>query len=188
MNSTILLEIFLFFARFPQRNGILEAFNKGASKLATYHDLMMKVYELPAKSISDIQHYIFGANFEAVRTRVNNIASGEDYLFVDFGEIECSTDQRNRMNDSARLAVTVAFRVSEFSADIIEQMLYFDASLKKITEIRNYVLSEQCNHPWLKNISQNHTFVPFVSPDFASIGWTMLFNREGYDSFNAKNR
>ena len=112
--------------------------------------------------------------------------AGEDYLFVDFGEIECSTDQRNRMIDSARLAVTVAFRVSDFSADIIEQMLYFDASLQKISEIRNMILSVQQEHPWLKDVSKNHTFVPFVSPDFASIGWTMLFNRDGYDSFGMK--
>lgn len=186
MNATILIDIFLFFARFPERDGIFGAFNKGESNLKAYNEIKFKLQDMAEHSLTDIKHYIFGANFDAVRSRVNNIASGEDYLFVDFGEIECSTDQRNRMNDSARLAVTVAFRVSDFSADIIEQMLYFEAGLKKITAIRNHILTEQKCHPWLKNISEKHTFIPFVSPDFASIGWTMLFNRDGYNSFGFK--
>lgn len=186
MNTTFLIDIFLFFAKFPKKDGIFSAFNKGESSLDSYNSVKLLVQDMLEHSLTDIKHYIFGANFDAVRRRVNNIASGEDYLFVDFGEIECDTDQRRRMNDSARLAVTVAFRVNDFSADIIEQMLYFDASLRKITEIRNYIISVQKDHPWLRDISDKHTFVPFLSPDFASIGWTMLFNREGYDSFGAK--
>jgi len=52
--------------------------------------------------------------------------------------------------------------------------------------IRNKMITEQRGHPWLKDISNNHTFVPFVSPEMSSIGWTILFNREAYDSFEAK--
>jgi hypothetical protein len=50
------------------------------------------------------------------------------------------------------------------------------------------MINDQRCRPWLEDISKNHIFVPFISKELSSVGWTMLFNREGYDSFWAKNR
>lgn len=182
--KTILIDIFLYFARFPKIEGIAPMFNVGTSKIPGYTELRQMIASLPEHSLTDINNYIFAPNLEAVKARVNNIS--DDYLFVDFGEIECVTDSSNRMTDQARLAVTVAYKMSDFASDIIEQALAFNSTLKKLATIRNMMIEEQKCRPWLKNISKNHTFVPFVSKDLSSVGWTILFNREGYDSFEAK--
>ena len=139
-------------------------------------------------SITDIENYIFGANLEAIKQRVNNIVAGTDFLFVDFGEIDCATDSSNRLTDTTRLAITVAYRMKSFSADLIEQTLAFSHSFEKLILIRNQMISEQGNHPWLKDLSRNHTLLPFISEEMTSIGWSLMFNREGYDSFGAKKR
>lgn len=186
--ESFLIDIFLYFARFPKREGIYPMFNLGASTIPGYAELREKVDLLSEYSITDIENYIFGANFEGVLSRVNNIEAGKDYLFVDFGEVDCDTDRFNRRTDSARLAITVAFRMKSFSSDLIEQTLAFGHALTKIIDIRNRMISDQQNHPWLKDISNNHTFVPFISSEMNSLGWSMLFNREGYDSFGVKNR
>lgn len=185
--NNILTDIFLYFARFPKREGIFPLFNAGASEMAGYSDLRQLLNVMPEHSLTKIENYIFGASFDAVMTRVNNIETGKDFLFVDFGEIDCGTDRLNRMADSARLAISVAYRIKSFSSDLVEQMLAFSHSFNKLIFIRNKMFDEQRSHPWLKDISDNHTFVPFVSKEMSSVGWTLMFNREGYDSFGAKN-
>lgn len=184
--NNILIELFLYFARFPKREGIYPLFNVGESNIAGYTELLNQVYDLKEHSLTNIENYIFGANLDAVKTRANNIPSGSDFLFVDFGEIDCNTDSRNRHTDSTRLAITVAYRTNSFSTDLIEQTLAFSKTFDDLIFVRNKMISEQREHPWLKNISDNHTLVPFVSPDISSIGWTILFNRESYDSFGSK--
>jgi hypothetical protein len=182
--ETILIDIFLYFARFPKREGIKPLFNVGNSNIPGYSELKQKIEEMPEHSLTNINNYIFAPNMDAIKARVNNICN--DYLFVDFGEIECGTDSSNRMYDYARLAVTVAYRLSDFTSDLIEQALAFNSSLSKLAGIRNTMISDQRCRPWLKDISKNHTFIPFISKELSSVGWTMLFNREGYDSFGAK--
>jgi hypothetical protein len=184
--NNILIDLFLYFARFPKQEGILPLFNLGESTVSGYTELLQAVQSLDEHSLTGIENYVFGANIDAIKTRVNNIPAGSNYLFVDFGEIDCDTDSRNRMIDSARLAITVGYRVKSFSADLIEQTLAFSHTFNDMVAIRNKMITEQRDHPWLKNISNNHTFVPFVSPEMSSIGWTILFNREAYDSFEAK--
>lgn len=174
----------MYFARFPKRTGIFPMFNAGSSNVTGYKQLRQLVDDMTEHSLTNINNYIFAPNFEAVKARVNNISN--DYLFVDFGEIECDTDRSNRMTDQAKLAVTVAQKMNDFSADIIEQMLAFNSCLLQLTTIRNTMIRDQQCRPWLKDISKNHTFVPFISRELSSIGWTMLFAREGYDSFGAK--
>lgn len=184
--QTILTDIFLYFARFPKPDGIAPLFNVGSSTMPGYEQLRQQTEALPRQSLTDISNYIFGPNLDAIRARVNNIS--EDYLFVDFGEIECGTDSSNRMYDYARLAVTVAYRLSDFTADLMEQTLAFSSALHKLAAIRNTMIADQRQHPWLRDISKSHTFVPFISRELSSVGWTMLFNREGYDTFNAKGK
>lgn len=186
--NNILIDLFLYFARFPKREGIFPMFNTGTSEISGYTELRQLINVLPEHSLTKIENYIFGASFEAVMARVNNIASGSDYLFVDFGEIDCSTDKLNRMTDSARLAISVAYRLKSFSSDLIEQALAFSHAFNKLVFIRNKMIEEQRCYPWLKDISVSHTFVPFVSKEMSSVGWTLMFNREGYDSFGAKQR
>ncbi len=184
--SNIITELFLYFAKFPNRKGVFPMFNAVESSMPGYNKMTRAVHDLPEHSLTGIQYYVFGANIEAVGYRVNNIPAGSDYLFVDFGEVDCDTDRVNRMTDSVSLAITVAYRLKSFSADLIEQALAFAHSLDSLVWIRNKMIDEQREHRWLKKISDKHTFVPFVGEQFSSIGWTLMFNREGYDSFTAK--
>lgn len=186
IENNFLIELFLYFARFPKREGIYPMFNLGDSDIEGYDTLKSIINEMKDHSLTNIQNYIFGANLQAIKERVNNITAGSDYLFIDFGEIGCGVDSKNRMTDSASLAISVAYRVSNFSADLIEQTLAFSRSLDNLVIIRNKMIQEQKCHPWMTDISDEHTFVPFVAEDLNSLGWTLMFNREGYDSFDAK--
>ena len=187
MNTSLLIELFLYFAQFPAHDAFGALFNKGRSHIPGYDDLYAAILALPDDAIvPEIGNYIFGPNFDAVSSRVNNLTGS--YLFVDYGEIECGTDNSNRMTDSARLAITVAYKLKEFSGDLMEQLLVSDRTLTHLITIRNRMICDQRGRPWLKDISRNHTLTPFVARELSSIGWTILFNREGYDTFGAKRK
>lgn len=187
MNTSLLLELFLYFARFPSYEAFNALFNKGKSNLPGYDDLLATLSGLSGTPIvPEIGSYIFGPNFDAVSSRVNNLTGY--YLFVDYGEIECGTDRSNRMTDSARLAITVAYKLKDFSADLIEQLLVSDKCLSHLVTIRNRMISEQRERNWLKDVSRNHTLTPFIAKELSSVGWTMLFNRDAFDTFGAKKR
>lgn len=184
--QNIITELFLYFAKFPLRDGIYPLFNTGESSVPGYPDLRDEIQKMPVHSLTNIENYVFGANFEAITARINNIPAGSNFLFVDFGEIDCDIDSRNRHTDSTRLAISVAYRIKSFSADIIEQSLVFSHTLNDLVTIRNRMIQDQQNHTWLKDISNSHSMVPFTAEKMSSIGWTLMFNREEYDSFNAK--
>jgi hypothetical protein len=186
MNQTFLTDLFLFFARFADNKSVQELFNKGRSEIAGYDLLFEKVKTIQEDNSIPGLDYVFGPNFDAVSSRVNKIT--DYYLFVDYGEIDCSTDSSNRMADSARLAITVACKLKEFSGDLMEQLLISEQCLSHIAHIRKTMIGEQKVHPWLKDLSRNHLFTPFLSKELSSTGWTILFNREGYDSFKVKGR
>lgn len=187
MNTSLLTDLFLYFARFPAREAIAPLFNKGKSNIQGYDELFQQAVALTGDPIvPQVKNYVFGPNFEAVCTRVNNLSGY--YLFVDYGEIECATDSSNRLTDSARLAITVAYKLKEFSGDLMEQLVVSDQCLSYLSIIRNRMIQEQRERNWLKDVSRNHTLTPFIARDLSSTGWTMLFNREAYDTFGAKRR
>jgi hypothetical protein len=185
MKRVFLIDLFLFFARFVYRRSGPELFTRGRSDIPGYDALLKLAADIPSDDMIPDMDYVFGANFDAVATRVAAIK--DYYLFVDYGEIECSTDKSNRMCDSARIAVTVAKRMKDFSGDMAEQLLVSEECLRLLTVIRHTIIKEQAPHPWLKDISRSHTLSPFLSKELSSIGWSLLFAREAYDSFGVKS-
>jgi hypothetical protein len=184
--KSFLIELFLYYAKFPAREGVEALFNKGRSDFSKYATLQEEVKKLPPALIPDIENYIFSSNFETVQYYVNSLTGF--YLFVDYGEIESSANNVNSNVENARMAITIAYKLKGFSGDSIEQMLASDQCLAHLVQIRNTMLSEQKSCPWLKDLSKDHSLVPFGRPDLSSIGWSMLFSRKTYDMFNAKNK
>lgn len=180
MKTTIITDLLLYFAKFPQRKGVLDMFNKGSSDTPGYRELQEKVRNLPTNNILEIKDYVFGANLEAVRDRITKLSG--NYLFVDFGEMDFSRDRFSRDADVMRMAVSVGTRLREFSSDLVEQALAFDHNMELLNKVRNQMLEDQQKHPWLKNISIDHTLVPLTAQPLHSVGWTMIFKREGYQS------
>jgi hypothetical protein len=185
MNSVFLINLFLFFSRFADAQGVTGLFTRGRSEMPGYDALMKLAADIPSDNRMPDMDYVFGANFDAVATRVAAIK--DYYLFVDYGEIECSTDKSNRMQESARIAVTVARRMKDFSGDMVEHLLASEECLCRLTSIRRTLIKEQAPHPWLKDLSRSHTLSPFLSKELSSIGWSLLFTREAYDSFGVKS-
>ncbi len=182
----MILKLFEYFARFPERAGVISAFSNGKSELPAYNELLDRVKNLPDNSlIPEIKQYVFGADMEMVKRRVDSVTG--TYLFIDFGEIDSNRDDKNSITDSLRMAATVAAKVSDRS-DIVERAIISDITLSLINELRAriYADSGRDSTPWLQELSFKHSIVPFISPELQSVGWSVIFTSEGADLLNLK--
>lgn len=179
----IVLDLLKFFAIIPHRDGVNDIFLNGRSKFPEYLELQEYVRSLPEPVLPEIQSLVFGQSMDAVKRRVDKVSG--TYLFVDFGELSSDYNSNNSIEDTQRLAVTVATKVSN-SADIIEEVLISDTTLDLLNHVRAYMLAHKHKEPWLDMLSRKHSIVPFESKELNSIGWTLMFDAAASDWFNLK--
>lgn len=161
-------------------------FANGASQFPQYSELLEYVHDLPDPLIPEIENLVFGQSYDDVKKRVDAITG--NYLFIDFGEFTSSRDSRNSISDEQKLAATLAMKLND-TADMVEVAIASDITLSLLASFRQQLIqdSQSENIPWIKTISDNHDIVPFVSPEFKSIGWTLMFSSSAADLFNVKS-
>jgi hypothetical protein len=180
----MIFEILKYYAQFPNHSKLLEIFAKGRSDLPEYAAIQEEIKSLPKYSrIQGLDYYIFGQSFDSVKQRVDGIVSGT-YLFVEIGDIMSKRDQKNNIQDEVQMAVTIAAKSAEM--DLIEEAIQSRRTLSMMQQLRVAMTSDQRNTPWLKELSSSCQIRPFVTKEFASIGWTLMFDREGSDLFDIK--
>lgn len=181
----IIIDLLKFFSCIPDRKGVNDIFLNGRSKLPRYTELKDYIYQLPEPVIPDIKYLVFGQSLEAVKRRVDKVSGV--YLFVDFGEFSSDRNSNNSIEDTQRLAVTVAMKVSN-SADIIEEVLVSDNTLDLLNHVRAFMLAYKDKCSWIDMLSRKHSIVPFESKELNSIGWTLMFDVSASDWFNLKEK
>lgn len=103
---------------------------------------------------------------------------------MEIGDIMSKRDQKNSIQDEVQMAVTIAAKSAEM--DLIEEAIQSKRTLAMLQQLRVAMTSDQRSTPWLKELSGSCQIRPFVAKEFASIGWTMMFEREGSDLFDIK--
>lgn len=172
----MILAVLEYYAKFVSRDGVAAFFQNGRSPLLEYAVIKENI-SAREPVLQGIDHYIFGNSFEAVKKRVEQLQT--NYLFVEVGDTE-STRNKGSFFDSTRMAITVARKIS-LTTDFVELAIYSQQSMDLLSKIRAHMLFDQESQPWIKEIGDSCTIIPFDVPEFSSYGWTMMFDREGAD-------
>lgn len=179
----MILDVFKYYAGFPKLEGVKSIFAQGRSDRLQYSKLQEFVDNMAVHSRLNIDNYVFGQSYDAVKARIDQLLG--TYLFVEFGEFNSIRDNRNSIQDKFRIAVTIAGK-TDSSSDLVELAIISQETLQLIHQLRVLQFKDQEKHPWLKEISDQHSIEPFVAKEFSSIGWTIIFNREGTDMLELK--
>lgn len=182
----VILDTLKYFAQFPSREGVLSMFTNGSSNsFPSYAEIQRFIATMPEARIPDIEGFVFGQSFDHVKRRIDALTG--TYLFVDFGEFSSSRDPMNSIVDSQKMAATVAMKLTD-AADLLEVALATDRTLVLTDQLRKLLISDTYSDrcPWLNPISDKHDIVPFVSSEFKSVGWTLMFTTTAADLFNVK--
>ena len=181
---TLIKDIFMFFARFPRREGVLSIFNAGRSDLPEYAEWKAAVAAMPDPLMPDVGHYVFGVDEQAVSNRINTV--DDFFLFVDYGQIENELDRVNNRRESFLIAITVAYPSRDTDNDLVERAIRSDRALNILCRIRARMIDEEKCTPWLKNFQADHIITPWVSDTMPSYGWTAIIRRQGFDMLRGK--
>jgi hypothetical protein len=181
----MILELLKYFARFPKKEGVVSMFTNGSSNFYQYAELLKHIIDLPEPIIPELENFVFGQSYDYVKKRVDNITG--NYLFVDFGEFTSSRDACNSMLDRQKLAATIAMKVSD-AADMVETAIASEITLSLLAKLRQRLILDSRSEElsWLDKVSESHDIIPFVSSEFKSIGWTMMFTSTAADLFGVK--
>lgn len=181
----MIISLLKYFARYPKKAGVLSMFANGSSRFPQYAELMKYINNLPDPLIPELENLVFGQSYEYVKKRVDNIIG--NYLFIDFGEFTSSRDARNSITDQQKIAATVAMKLTD-SADMVEVAIASDSTLSLLASLRKELIKDSRSNElsWLEKISDSQDIIPFVSPEFKSIGWTLMFNSSAADQFDVK--
>lgn len=175
-------DVFLTAAKFPSRSGVFKSFNLGAFVDPGYAALLKEIENLPPPLFPEISDFVFGADEEPIKKVIQTFS--DYYLLVDFGDITSSKDDNSRIVDSFNISFTIARVVKDSDMDIAASTIIFDKCLSMAADIKRHLI--KMSKPWCKDIEGNSTFSPFIAREMNSIGWSLIFDRQGLDLLNIK--
>ena len=179
----MLLELFRYFAKFPLWDNATKGIaTKGESMMPEYAETLEGLATMGERSlIPEIEHYVYGQSFDELKERLSKLTGS--FLFADYGELDMQGDGRRSLQCTQRIAVTVAFRLSS-SADMLERIIANDRSLELLARIHAQMMadSELGRLEWMERDDLDRAeYVPFVSAELQSYGWTLMLSVMGSD-------
>lgn len=179
----MLLELFRYFAKFPLCDNAMKGIaTKGESNMPEYAKTLEELTTMGEHSlIPEIEHYVYGQSFDELKERLSKLTGS--FLFADYGEMDMQEDGRRSLQCTQRIAVTVAFRLSS-NADMLERIICSDRSLEMLARIHAQMMadSEQGRLEWMERDELDRAeYVPFVSAELQSYGWTLMLSVMGSD-------
>lgn len=173
----MILDLFLYFAKFPLLAGVKRIATKGDSPLTEYQDLLQQLEQLQEHSlIPDIENYIYGQSFDDLKSRLDRIAGS--FLFVDYGEMTTSSDKTQSMQVGERIAITVAMKLGS-TKDALEQAIASDRTLQMLATIYAKLLAdiEKGDFEYAgRSAIGTSEIIPFVSSELGSYGWSLVLS------------
>jgi hypothetical protein len=179
----MLLDLFTYFAKFPQNSGIIKGIaTKGESSMeeyATTLDILGKMEE--KELVPEIQNYVYGQSFDELKQRIDKLTGS--FLFVDYGEVDMQDDGHRSFECTQRIAVTVAQKLSS-NADMLERVIVNDRTLQMLSKVHARIMADVETEGlyWMDRESiTNCEIIPFVSAELQSYGWTLMLSAKGAD-------
>lgn len=182
----MILDIFKYFAKFPNKEGVKAMATMGSSSMAGYSELITWIDGLPDPGlIPDLKNYVYGQSFEELKSRIDSLFGS--WLFVDYGEFS-TTDSGNSMRTTEKIAVTIACKMNTTS-DQLEKMLVAEFTLEMLRNLYARLIAD-AEHDDLFFSSRenilNSDIVPFVASELNSVGWTLMIDGDASDTLKIK--
>ena len=178
----IIQDLFLYFAKFPSKDGVKSMATMGGSEMPEYQQLMDALDALPEDSlVPEIEHYVYGQSIDDLKGRLDKLVGS--WIYADYGEIT-TQNTKGSMEVVQRLAVTVAIRIRS-NADMIERMIASDRTIDMLSKVQAHVIAD-CESGQLEWLARGEfrkaEIVPFVASELNSYGWTLLLDASAPDA------
>lgn len=182
----MILDLFKYFAKFPDKVGVKAMATMGTSQMTGYQDLITWINNLPDESlIPDLNNYVYGQSLDDLKSRLTNLYGS--WLFVDYGEFS-TTSNSNSMRTTEKIAITIARKITDTS-DQLEKLIVAESTLDMLRHLYAHMISDVEKGNLFFSSRENilnSDIVPFVASELNSVGWTLMLDCDASDSLKIK--
>lgn len=182
----MILDLFKYFAKFPDKVGVKAMATMGTSQMTGYQDLITWINNLPDKSlIPDLNNYVYGQSLDDLKSRLTNLFGS--WLFVDYGEFS-TTSNSNSMRTTEKIAITIARKITDTS-DQLEKLIVAESTLDMLRHLYAHMISDAEKDNLFFSSRENiinSDIVPFVASELNSVGWTLMIDGDASDTLKIK--
>ena len=172
-------DIIKYFAKFPQKQGVLKNFIRTEKLIPGYADLKAYVEAIEADPLMpELTEMVISANEKEVGARIRNIDNY--FMFIEYGSIIAQQPDKMRIRDiNFALGVYICYHNNGRNLDSMEEALIMDNCLAKTFQLAKFMISDDneiCKHERFAESVLN--FSP-VEPAlmYQSIGWGLTFKK-----------
>lgn len=178
MNNQLLLDAFVYFAKFPLLAGVLKGFTSNINNLSGYDALKAQIEALQTNSIiPGIKDYVFGVDEARIKKRIDNMS--DYYLLVDYGEVQAPVSAQNVITQNFYIALTVARPFTGDAMDDICELLITQQCYTYLMQIMETIRTADRDSR-IHHLKAAADATPFHAPKLNnSIGWTIILQRSG---------
>lgn len=173
-----IIEAIKYFAKFPDKAGVLENFKRTASGFDGYTELRNYINSLPDPLMPEIKDFVVGMNEEDVAKRIRSIDNY--FIFLEYGPITATAPDRVRLRSvSFNLAINVCYHWNGRNIDSMEEAIIMDTCLAKAFAIAKQMIEDDALPCAETRYAEASINLAPIEPAFLyqSIGWSLSFKK-----------
>jgi hypothetical protein len=181
----ILQDAFLYFAKFPNHDKVMELFTRRdtdspfPTESAALRTLLTDLSE--NSLVSDLEAYVFAPNEDAIKKQIEDIGD-KAFMFLDYGQFNSEQNNVKVKTDFLDIGITIARKYAPNNLNAIEAVIFSDLLLNMMRLVRSTMLTDQICHPFAKRLTFSHTIVPFFAKEWSNAtGWSLMTRMSGID-------
>jgi hypothetical protein len=181
-NPQLLRESFIYFSKFPLLSGVLSSmFRAGKTSVTGYDALKSEITALAINSlVPEILNFLFSSNEDKLKAEIEDTKGM--FMLLDYGQLSSSKDDMERKNDQFELGIIIARKLKPEDYDMAETLLLQDELLNTTRRVREIMLADSKNHPWVKQLDFPHRITPWYARELCNAtGFSMNFSKSGID-------
>ncbi|MBV5334181.1 MAG: hypothetical protein JZU49_00055 [Sulfuricurvum sp.] len=173
-----LIDVVKYFAKFPNRAGVLKNFKRSSATSEEYSELKEYITALPDPLMPDITELIVSTNEKEVSDRIRNIDNY--FMFLEYGQLQGDFPDRMRIRKvSFNLAVYVCYHDNGRGIDSMEEAIIMDNCLQKVFQLAKLMIASDNEILIHSRFAESVLNFSPVEPSlmYGSIGWGLTFKK-----------
>lgn len=172
-----ILDVIKYFAKFPDRAGVLENFRRSAGS-TEYNELKQYITDLPDPLMPLLKDFVVSIQEEEVAERIKSI---DDYfLFLEYGPMIAGAPDIVRLRPiDFSLSVHICYHGNQRNMDWMEEAIVMDNCLAMAFQMaKQMIADDKLICPQNRFVESSINFAP-IEPAFLyqSIGWSVSFKK-----------
>lgn len=172
------IDILLYFAKFPDRDGVLTNFSKTTEIIPGYSELRAQIEALPDPIFPQIKEFVYSSDIDELERKIKSIS--DIFLLVEFGPIVQSGKNTTGVKDIEwHFSITLAQKGNSRKYDAFEDALISNSLLNLLKDMIKQIEADDANRcKPSRLLDRSYTLAPIEPYSLmGAVGWALTFKK-----------